>query len=452
MPLQVLRRGEEGYEEARSATPGNGLVPSRYPDVIARASSEADVVEAVQLAAREGLTVATRSGGHSFAGNSVRDGGMMLDVGRLDAVTVDAQALTATAGPGRHGHELCTELDGAGLFFPGGHCKGVALGGYLLQGGYGWNSRALGVACESVTAVDVVTAGGELVHADAATNADLYWAARGAGPGFPGIVTRFHLRLYPKPGEFGFSNYIFPMDVLDELYTWAREVCPEVDRRVEMQLLMGADFEPLGVHGTAILLSSAVFAASEEEGRAATAIAESCPVFDRAVVPLGYTSTTLAMAYDLVMLAYPEGGRRAVDNMWTSAPAGELLPGVRRIAATLPPTPSHLLWLNWGTPPERPDMAYSLEDEVYLAAYGGWMDPADDERYRHWAGERMREMEPLATGIQLADENLGERPAPFMTGSNLARLDAVRAHWDPEGRFHSYMGRPSSSVSSPGDQ
>jgi FAD/FMN-containing dehydrogenase len=441
MSLQVLRRGDDGYEQVRCATPGNNRVPGRYPDVIVKAATEADVVEAVKMAAREELTVAVRSGGHSFAVDSLRDGGMMLDVGGLDEVSVDRQAMTATAGPGRRGNELCLQLDEAGLFFPSGHCIGVALGGYLLQGGYGWNSRALGLACESVTGVDVVTADGETVHADRDHNSDLYWAARGAGPGFPGIVTRFHLRLHPKAGEFGMTLTVFPMEVFDEVYTWAREVCPEVDRRVEMQLLLGADYQVLGVDGTAIALSSAVFAESAEAGREAASIEASCPVLDRALLTLGYNSMSLAQAYELVMLSNPADGRRAVDNMWTSAPAEALLPGLRRVAETMPPPPSHLLWLNWGPAAERPDMAYSVEDHVYLALYGGWTEASDDHLYEGWATSIARELEPLASGIQLADENLGRRPARFMTDANMARLDQVRARWDPDGRFHSWMGR-----------
>ena len=91
---------------------------------------------------------------------------------------------------------------------------------------------------------------------------------------------------------------------------------------------------------------------------------------------------------------------------------------------------------------KRPDMAFSLEDEVYLALYGGWTDPADDDRYASWAVSHMRAMEPLASGIQLADENLGERPARFATDGTLARLAAARSRYDPDGRFHSWMGAP----------
>lgn len=441
VPERILRRGDDGYEERRRATPANGRCPDRFPDVIVTAADEQDVVEAVRMAAAEGMHVAVRSRGHSFAVNSVRDGGMLLDVGRLDGVEVDAAAKTATAGPGRRGNELCAMLDEQGLFFPTGHCKGVGLGGYLLQGGYGWNSRALGVACESVTAVDVVTAAGELVRADARHEPELYWAARGAGAGFFGVVTRFHLRLHDRPGAFGMSNTVYPLEVLEELFTWAREVCPEVDRRVEMQLVLGSDFEPLGISGPAILLSNAVFADSAEAAREVAAFEEGCPVRDRALVSLGYLPMTLAEAYELVMLAYPEGARRAVDNLWTGAPAAALVPHVREIAASIPPAPSHFLWLNWGGAVERPDMAYSLEDEVYLALYGGWWDEADDGRYGDWAVSHARAMEGLATGVQLADENLGQRPAAFASEAAMARLDAARAAYDPDGLFHPWMGR-----------
>jgi hypothetical protein len=86
-------------------------------------------------------------------------------------------------------------------------------------------------------------------------------------------------------------------------------------------------------------------------------------------------------------------------------------------------------------------MAYSVEDETYIALYGVWTDPARDDANVAWVTDRMREMEGLATGIQLADENLGRRPARFATDANMDRLDEVRARHDPDGRFHEWMGR-----------
>src|SRR5262249_60498476 len=102
-----------------------------------------------------------------------------------------------------------------------------------LQGGWGWNSRLLGPACLSVRAVDVVTADGELIRADAEQNADFLWAARGAGPGYFGIVTRFHLDLHPRPTAIFGCVDVYPLDVLDEVLTWALELQASLPRPFE---------------------------------------------------------------------------------------------------------------------------------------------------------------------------------------------------------------------------
>lgn len=436
-----FERGGDGYEEARRAAVWNARLPDRFPDVIVQAANEDDVVAAVRSAARQSMRIGVRSGGHSWAANHVRDGGMLLDVSRLDEATVDRSSMTATAGPGKQGQALCSELEAADLFFPSGHCKGVAIGGYLLQGGYGWNGRVLGPACESVIGIDVVTADGQLVHASADENAELYWSARGSGPGFFGVVTRFHLRVYPRPAVCGSSLYAYPIDALDDVYRWAHEIGPDVDRRVEMQILMSRRFDALGIESPAILIASPVFADSDTGAEAALALLDTCPVRDQALVAVPYAPTALTDWYDAVMHAYPAGHRYATDNMWTSAPFADLLPGLHRIADSLAPAPSHFLWLNWGPSPERQDMAYSVEDEIYLALYGVWEHAEDDERYGDWARSNMAAMEHLASGIQLADENLGQRPARFASDENMARLDRARATYDPAGRFHPWMGR-----------
>jgi hypothetical protein len=130
--------------------------------------------------------------------------------------------------------------------------------------------------------------------------------------------------------------------------------------------------------------------------------------------------------------------------MWTHAGAQELLPGYRKIVETIPDSPSHMMRMNWqpANGPERPDMAYSVEDDTYIALYGVWSDPAQDGHFGTWAEQRMRELEPLASGVQLADENLARRPQPFVSPASLARLDELRDRYDPEGRFHAWMGRP----------
>jgi len=137
----------------------------------------------------------------------------------------------------------------------------------------------------------------------------------------------------------------------------------------------------------------------------------------------------------------PSVHRYIVDNMFTSAAAEDLLPGIRKIIETLPPHPSHFVFAGWKPSADRADMVYGLEDEIYLALYTAWRDPADDQRYCDWAQLNMTAMSHLATGISLADENLARRPAKFITDPNMARLNTVRAAYDPDGLFHSWMAR-----------
>src|SRR4051794_34883093 len=246
----------------------NGRIPDRFPDLIVEAAGEHDVVRALAVARERDMKVSVCSGGHSWAGSHLRDGAMLLDVSRLTEISIDPAAATASVGPGVRGSELLARLRAHELFFPVGHCQGVAVGGYLLQGGFGWLSRIFGPACMSVAAIDVVTADGELVHADEERSFDLLWAARGAGPGFFGVVTRFHLKVHPWPRTAMNSVYLYPFELLDEIVGWAREIGPRVDRSIEMMLFLqrpGGDERLIGVTGP-------VLADSEDQARAALAI------------------------------------------------------------------------------------------------------------------------------------------------------------------------------------
>jgi FAD/FMN-containing dehydrogenase len=434
-------RGDDGYEGARTATVWNQRVPDRYPDVIVQAVDADDVVAAVRYAKANNKQVSIKSGGHSWAASHLRDGAVLLDMSRVDQTSVDTDKMTAVAGPGKGGSALAADLDAVGLFFPAGHCKGVCIGGYLLQGGYGWNSRVVGPACESVIGLDVVTADGDQIYIDADNHPDLYWAARGSGPGFFAVVTAFHLKLYKKPAVLGSSFYAYPIELADEIFTWARDISAEVDRRVELQIVATSSVPNAGIDRPAIVMASPAFADTEAQAKEAFGILDRCPVVDKALIAMPYVPMALPDWYTAVMSNYLADHRYTADNMWTNASAAELLPGIHNILDTLPPHPAHFLWLNWGPSPDRQDMAYSLESEIYLALYAGWMDPADDEKYSDWPRSNMAAMAPLATGIQLADENLGKRPAKFATDDAMAKLDRVRAEYDPDGRFHSWMGR-----------
>lgn len=441
LPALSFRRGAQGYEQARRTTVWNGLLPDRFPDVIVQAVTVDDVVTAVRYAADNDLRIGVCSGGHSWAASHLRDGGMLLDVSRLDHCGIDADRMVAVAGPGKIGSELAGELDKLDLFFPAGHCEGICLGGYLLQGGYGWNSRVLGPACESIVGVDVVTADGEVLYCDDETNADLFWAARGSGPGFFAVVTSFPLRLHPRPPVCGSCLYIYPAEAIDDVYTWALTSGRDVDDRVELQIIASRDLPALGLNQPSIVVASPVFAESESAAAQALAVLGDCPAVDRAIIKIAYATTDLAGWYGAIMTNYPTGHRYATDNMWTSASPEALLPGIHRIIETLPPAPSHFLMFNWSPTSTRDNLFYGLEADFNLALYAVWNDPEDDERFSAWPGTNMAALAHLAMGVGLADENLGRRPARFATDANMARLDGIRARRDPAGRFHGWMGR-----------
>ena len=432
-----FERHDPGYEAARAGACWNARLPGRYPDIIVQADEVEDVIDAIALAKARGWKVGVRSGGHSWAANHLRDGGMLLDVSRLASVTIDPEARSASVGPGCTGDELDRRLAKRRLFFPIGHCRGIGLGGYLLQGGFGWNSRAVGLACENVTGVDYVGADGVLRHASATENEEMFWAARGAGPGFFGIVTSFHLKLHPRPAAVGLKLAFYPIDRLEALLRWADRVAAEVPHSVELMLAISRRLPFMRGPGIAVI--APVFADSVATARRDLAFMKSRPAGARLATP--FIPMRLSWMTSALMGHYPDRYRYAVDNMWTGAPIDDLLPGLSRIAGSLPTPLSHMLWSNWSPGPSRPDMAYSLDDRTYIALYGVWKDAKDDLAASSWVADGLRLMEPFAAGLQLADENLGMRPGKFLADANMARLDALRARYDPDARFHSYMGR-----------
>ncbi len=275
----ALDRGTQGFEEAVLGTSFNARDPGRRPDVVVQANNVPEVIEAVNRARRDGMKIGICSGGHSWAQNHIRNGGLMLDLSRLNEIKIDAGKKTATVGPGC----LCGEVNAAlareGLFFPVAHAYTVGIGGFLLQGGFGWNSRMLGLACENVTGIDVVLADGSLVHASATENADLFWAARGAGPGFFGVVVRFHLKLHARPKFIGLKFQVFRMKHLEEVFIWADRVGPQVSPLVEFQMVMNRKAFGIGAPGIEVM--APVMADSRKEAREAVGIHAATAPFAR---------------------------------------------------------------------------------------------------------------------------------------------------------------------------
>ena len=441
----LWRRGDAGYERARVGGVFNARHPQRFPAAILQAADEDDVVAGVRLARDEQLQVAVRSGGHSWAAWSVRDDSLLIDLGAMREMSYVAATGIATVNPAvRGGAEFAPFLASRGRAFPGGHCESVGLGGFLLQGGQGWNSRSWGWACENVVAVDVVTADGEMVRADEHQNRDLYWAARGAGPGFPAVVTRFHLKTYELPAVMVQDTWTFRLDDAEPLLGWLHDVLPTLHITVEPVIaatrLPGVPLDDGTVRpeGTVLLLHTTVMGDSVEQISQRLAPLDACPLKDRR---LGHVRGRTTIADENVAQAVqnPTNHRYAVDCCWTNATAHELAPVLSRLWSELPTEHSFAIWYGWAPTRPLPDMAFSMEANVCLATYAIFSDEADDAKYRGWVRDRTSELALLGEGVYLGDTDFTMRGDRFISADHYRRLEEIRAIRDPHRLFCSYL-------------
>jgi FAD/FMN-containing dehydrogenase len=435
----LLRRGDAAYEEARRNAAWRANLPDRFPAAIALPDSDSDVVAAVRLAAAEGWKVGVKSGGHSWTSPHLRDGALLIDTARMTDIAIDPAGRTAWVRPAVRGRALNRALEAHGLMFPSGHHGNVAIGGFTMSGGFGWNSRAVGNACANLMAVELVTAAGELIRADETHNAEFLWAARGAGPGFFGAVTRMQLRLFPAAPALRQTVHVYPAAALEEVLGWAREITPRVPPFLELILLGMPHDEANRAAPLRLVVSALAHAATEAEARAAMSLLDTCPAVRRAIRARKVEPTTIEARLAQNDGIYPDRLRYACDNTYLDAPAGEIVPHMRALYESMPSPLSHVIWMCWGPKRKLPDMAMSVQGDVYLACYAVWDDPADDARVGRWPAERMRALAPLSCGSQMNDENMIGRPSTYLSAAARARLEALRARHDPERRFVSFL-------------
>jgi len=435
----VIERGDAGFEEARVDRIFNRRLPDRQPAAVVRPRTEAEVVDAVRTARERGWQVAVRSGGHSWAQWSIREDALVIDLADLQHLEYDEATGIATASPStKGGGELSPYLAERGRFFVGGHCPTVGIGGFLLQGGQGWNARGWGWAAEHVVAIDVVTAAGELVRADAEQNSDLFWAARGAGPGFPGVVTKFHLQTMRAPEHFAHTIQGFHLDDFDEVMTWLHDTHHTVADTVEIVALTKTDktISPDPI----LLVTALAMVDTDEQADEALAPFRGNPALDRAIFVIDNEPTTPEKERARQLHDNPEGHRWAVDNAWLSGTATEVVPAMRRAYTTLPNEKAFTIWFSMAPLRELPDMAFSLQSEIYLASYVLWADAADDERHIGWLEQAMADLEPVTVGQYFGDSDHTRRQAKVMSDEAWARLQQVYADRDPDRLFVGYLG------------
>jgi FAD/FMN-containing dehydrogenase len=196
---RVIGPDDPGYDEARTLFYG-GI--DKRPAVIVRVANDADVSQVIGLARDTGLELAVRSGGHSVAGHSVSEGGIVLDLADMNAVDVDPEGRTAWLETGLTAVEVANATAAHGLAIGFGDTGSVGIGGLTTGGGVGYLVRKFGLTIDDLLAADVVTADGEVRRVDAATEPDLFWAIRGGGGNF-GVATRFRFRLHELPTVVG---------------------------------------------------------------------------------------------------------------------------------------------------------------------------------------------------------------------------------------------------------
>ena len=263
---QLVRPGDPGYDEHRKVW--NGSV-DRSPALIARCAGVADVIAALRFARAGGLRVAVRGGGHSFPGQSVCDGGVVIDLGPMKGIRVDPQARTARAQSGVLWGELDRETQAFGLATTGGIVTHTGIAGLTLGGGIGWLQRKYGLTIDQLISVDLVTADGEFVRASADENPDLFWGLRGGGGNF-GIVTEFEFRLHPVGPTVLAGPVFWPIeqapDVLRFYRDWIADAPDDLMTIVIHRKAPALPFVPPELHGRPVVAVACCYAGPVEAG------------------------------------------------------------------------------------------------------------------------------------------------------------------------------------------
>src|SRR5215470_4649200 len=218
----LLRPEHHSYEDARAIW--NGMV-AKKPGLIARCADIGDVQSAIRIASGTGVLTAVRCGGHSLAGFSTCDDGLVIDLSRMRQVTVDSNARRANFAGGCLLGSIDNATQQAGLVFPSGVVSHTGASGLVLGGGTGWLTRRFGLSCDNVEAFTVVTADGSVLRSNAQENVDLFWALRGGGGNF-GVVTEFELKLHPLKSVV-LGEGLTPESNIRQLLHFWRDYMPE---------------------------------------------------------------------------------------------------------------------------------------------------------------------------------------------------------------------------------
>ncbi|GAB4455785.1 MAG: FAD-binding oxidoreductase [Anaerolineae bacterium] len=285
---RVIEPGDARYDAARTLFYGGF---DRRPAVIVRPADATEVALVVSLARDTGTPLAVRSGGHSLAGHSIIDGGIVLDLANMRALHIDAERRTAWAETGLTAGEYTAAAGAYGLATGFGDTGSVGIGGITLGGGVGYLVRKYGLTIDDLLAADIVTADGQLLHVDAETHPDLFWAIRGGGGNF-GVATRFQFRLHEVDTVVG-GMLMLPAtpDVIAGFVAEAEAAPEALSTIANVMTAPPMPFVPAEHHGRLVVIALMACAGDVEAG-------------ERAVAPFRALATPLA---DMLRpMRYPE--------------------------------------------------------------------------------------------------------------------------------------------------
>ena len=433
---RVILPRDEGYDGARTLF--NAMIDKR-PAVIAQCAGEDDVAAAVRFGRETGVPTAVRAGGHSVAGMSTVDDGLVVDVRNMKAVEVDAAERTVRCGAGLTWGEFDAATQEHGLATTGGRISTTGVAGFTLGGGSGWLERKLGLACDSLIAVELVTAAGDHVRASESENPDLFWALHGGGGNF-GVATVFEFRLHPVGPTVMAGLMLWPGERGRDVAAAMREAMEGGPDELALGVvyLTGPpdEFVPPELQGQ-LCCGAAVFWAGEnpEDGE-----------------PYAGRLRGLEPAVDLVgPMPYAEFQRMIDDppglrNYWTADYLDELSDDAIDVFAShserMPvPSACQSIMFPWGGHVARhgaADTPMSRRDAPWVAhPFALWDSAEGDERHLAWARGISADMKRFSNGGVylnfIGDEGQDRVRAAF--GDSYDRLAHIKAQYDPDNFF-----------------
>jgi FAD binding domain/Berberine and berberine like len=436
----VLKPGDHRYGEK----PIFNAMHQRRPALIVRCTGTADVVDALAFARQHNLLVAVRGGGHSVAGHSSCDSGMVIDLTRMRGVDVDAESRVARVQGGALWGDVDRETQAFGLVVPGGVVSETGVAGLTLGGGEGWVRRKYGLTIDNLLSARVVCADGSVRTASAKSEPDLFWALRGGGGNF-GIVTSFEFRAHPLGPMVAFAGVFYRVADSERILPRWRDYClsaPDEVSSVAVTITMpAAPTLPPAIHDQPCLVIAGVYTGPAEEGM-------------KVMQPLRGLGTPLAdisqpMPFQAVQSAFdPFFPMGKLQSYWKAQNLATLPdPAIEIIAARANQRPSPLTLVNtfqMGGAINRVDAtetAYTERSALWMSSIdGNWENPANSAKEIAWVRETFNQIAPYSTGTTYtnftsqADES-ATALASTAYGANMTRLRLIKATYDPDNFF-----------------